>query len=252
MSVLGGGIARLRGAAQSHRTILSNATSMVVALGTTSLLGAAFWLLAARHFSQHAVGVSGAAVSAMTLLGFAATLGLGTVLMGELPQRRARAHGLLNASLCGLGCGRRRTGRRLRPDRPVFLLWLRPAAPGTPRDPRLCRGGRPHRPHPRLRPGPDRIAARQACSCRATSSSPRSSSACCSWSPPSRRPTGEWASTPPGRWARWSRCSSSFRSTVARTTRCARTSPNSTHCASTPPATTRSTLPCERRTCCCR
>jgi O-antigen/teichoic acid export membrane protein len=99
VSVLGEGIARLRGAAQSHRAILSNATSMVVALGTTSLLGAAFWLLAARHFSQHAVGVSGAAVSAMTLLGFAATLGLGTVLMGELPRRRARAHGLLNASL---------------------------------------------------------------------------------------------------------------------------------------------------------
>lgn len=99
MSVIGDGLARFRGAAQAHRTILSNATSMVVALGTTSLLGAAFWLLAARHFSQHAVGVSGAAVSAMTLLGFAATLGLGTVLMGELPQRDARAHGLLNASL---------------------------------------------------------------------------------------------------------------------------------------------------------
>jgi O-antigen/teichoic acid export membrane protein len=97
------GLARLRGAARTHRTILSNATSMVVALGTTSLLGAAFWLLAARHFSQYAVGVSGAAVSAMTLLGFAATLGLGTVLMGELPRRETRAHGLLNASLWAVG-----------------------------------------------------------------------------------------------------------------------------------------------------
>ena len=41
---------------------------MVVALGSTSLLGAAFWWLAARQFSQHSVGVAGAAVSAMTLL----------------------------------------------------------------------------------------------------------------------------------------------------------------------------------------
>ena len=72
---------------------------MVLALGTTSLLGAAFWWLAARQFSQHAVGVAGAAVSAMTLLGFAATIGLGTVLMGELPRRESRAHGLLNAAL---------------------------------------------------------------------------------------------------------------------------------------------------------
>jgi O-antigen/teichoic acid export membrane protein len=98
-AALSGLYGRLRGAAASHRTILSNATSMVVALGSTSFLGAAFWWLAARQFSQHSVGVSGAAVSAMTLLGFAATIGLGTVLMGELPQRESRAHGLLNAAL---------------------------------------------------------------------------------------------------------------------------------------------------------
>jgi O-antigen/teichoic acid export membrane protein len=96
---IGGLYGRLRAAADSQRTILSNATSMVVALGSTSFLGAAFWWLAARQFSQHSVGVSGAAVSAMTLLGFAATIGLGTVLMGELPQRESRAHGLLNAAL---------------------------------------------------------------------------------------------------------------------------------------------------------
>jgi O-antigen/teichoic acid export membrane protein len=99
VTAIGDLCARLREAAKTHETILSNATSMIVALGTTSLLGAAFWWLAARQFSQHAVGVSGAAVSAMTLLGFAATIGLGTVLMGELPQREARAHGLLNAAL---------------------------------------------------------------------------------------------------------------------------------------------------------
>jgi O-antigen/teichoic acid export membrane protein len=90
---------RLRAAAATHQAILSNAGSMVVAAGATSFLGAAFWWLAAQHFSQHAVGVAGAAVSAMTLLGFAATIGLGTVLMGELPRRESKAHGLLNAAL---------------------------------------------------------------------------------------------------------------------------------------------------------
>jgi O-antigen/teichoic acid export membrane protein len=90
---------RLRRAIAANQALLSNATSMVVALGTTSLLGAAFWWLAAQHFSQSSVGVSSAAVSAMTLLGFAATIGLGTVLMGELPRREIRAHGLLNAAL---------------------------------------------------------------------------------------------------------------------------------------------------------
>ena len=112
MSARGDLLGRLREAAETHRTILSNATSMMLALGTSSLLGAAFWWLAARQFDQHAVGVAGAAVSAMTLLGFAATIGLGTVLMGELPQRESRAHGLLNAALAtaaavgaGLGLG---------------------------------------------------------------------------------------------------------------------------------------------------
>jgi O-antigen/teichoic acid export membrane protein len=90
---------RLREAIAANRALLSNATSMVIALGTTSLLGAAFWWLATQHFSQSSVGVSSAAVSAMTLLGFAATIGLGTVLMGELPRREIRAHGLLNAAL---------------------------------------------------------------------------------------------------------------------------------------------------------
>ena len=53
----------------------------------TSALGVAFWLVAAHNFSQAAVGVASAAVAAMTLLGFMGTLGLGTLLMGELPRR---------------------------------------------------------------------------------------------------------------------------------------------------------------------
>jgi O-antigen/teichoic acid export membrane protein len=83
----------------SHRPVLVNAGSMIAAAATTSLLGAAFWWLAANQFSQGSVGIAAAAVSAMTLLGFAATIGLGTVLMGELPRRRGEAHGLIGAAL---------------------------------------------------------------------------------------------------------------------------------------------------------
>jgi O-antigen/teichoic acid export membrane protein len=92
-------IGRLRSAGSEHRDVLANAGSLVATAGTTSLLGAAFWWLAARQFSQHSVGLAGAAVSAMTLLGFAATIGLGTVLIGELPRHRGREHGLINAAL---------------------------------------------------------------------------------------------------------------------------------------------------------
>src|SRR5262249_48697373 len=44
-----------------------------------------------RLFSQRAVGYASAAVSAMTLLGTIGMLGLGTLLVGELPRRNGRA-----------------------------------------------------------------------------------------------------------------------------------------------------------------
>jgi O-antigen/teichoic acid export membrane protein len=92
-------IARLIEAARSQRRLLGNAGSMLGTTVVTSLLGVVFWWLAARDFSEEAVGVAAAAVGAMTLLGFLATLGLGTLLMGELP-RLARGHrSLINAAL---------------------------------------------------------------------------------------------------------------------------------------------------------
>jgi O-antigen/teichoic acid export membrane protein len=82
-----------------HRALLSNAGSMVGATLATSLLGVAFWFVAARHFTQAAVGVAGAAVSAMLLIGFVASFGLGTLLMGELPRREGAQRSLLSAAL---------------------------------------------------------------------------------------------------------------------------------------------------------
>jgi O-antigen/teichoic acid export membrane protein len=82
-----------------NRAVLLNAGSMMSTVVVTALLGAAFWLIAARQFPTDAVGVGSAAVAAMTLLGYLATVGLGTLLMGELPRRDNHHRGLLNAAL---------------------------------------------------------------------------------------------------------------------------------------------------------
>jgi O-antigen/teichoic acid export membrane protein len=85
-----------------HHDLLGNAGSLVASTGVASLLGFVYWAFAARLFSQRAVGYGSAAVSAMTLLGTIGMLGLGTLLIGELPRRSARA-GLVSAAL--LACG---------------------------------------------------------------------------------------------------------------------------------------------------
>jgi O-antigen/teichoic acid export membrane protein len=97
---------RLLNLAGKHRELLANAGSMVGTTLATSLLGVVFWFVAARYFSQPAVGVAGASVSAMLLFGFVAALGLGTLLMGELPRRQDGRRALLNAALlASLGAG---------------------------------------------------------------------------------------------------------------------------------------------------
>jgi O-antigen/teichoic acid export membrane protein len=87
-----------------HRDILNNLASLLGTVGITSVLGFAFWTFAARVFSQQAVGYASAAVSAMTLLGTIGMFGLGMVLIGELPRRKARAR-LVSAALLACASG---------------------------------------------------------------------------------------------------------------------------------------------------
>jgi O-antigen/teichoic acid export membrane protein len=87
-----------------HHDLLGGASSLAATTGVAAVLGFAYWALAARMFSQRAVGYGSATVSAMTLLGTIGMLGLGTVLIGELPRRRPRA-GLLSAALLASGLG---------------------------------------------------------------------------------------------------------------------------------------------------
>jgi O-antigen/teichoic acid export membrane protein len=96
--------ARLRAVWRQHHDLLSNASTLAATTGVASVLGFGYWAVAARLFSQESVGYGAAGVSAMTLLGTIGMLGMGTLLIGELPRRRARA-GLVSAALltCGFG-----------------------------------------------------------------------------------------------------------------------------------------------------
>lgn len=81
-------------------TIGLNSASLVGTTAVTSLLGAAYWWLAARRFSPASVGVAGAAVSAMSLIGVIATVGLTTALIPELGTGgRGRRTPLIAAAL---------------------------------------------------------------------------------------------------------------------------------------------------------
>lgn len=92
-----------------NREIIRNVGSLVATTGLSSLLGLAYWAVAARLFDQEAVGYAGALVSAMNLLATVGMLGLGTLLMAELPKVRARSNlvtaALLAASAASLIAG---------------------------------------------------------------------------------------------------------------------------------------------------
>jgi O-antigen/teichoic acid export membrane protein len=58
---------------------------LIVGTGVTSLLGVAFWALAAHMYSAHVVGLNAATMSALTLVSGVCSLGLSSVLIRYLP-----------------------------------------------------------------------------------------------------------------------------------------------------------------------
>ena len=66
--------------------IAAVSASLVGTTAATSVLGLAYWTIAAREASVAAVGVAGAAISLMMLLGNVGMLGLGTLLIAEVPK----------------------------------------------------------------------------------------------------------------------------------------------------------------------
>jgi O-antigen/teichoic acid export membrane protein len=83
----------------ARRAILVNAGSLVGTTAVTAGLGFVYWLVAARVFSPGVVGLASALISAMSLLGFVGMLGLGSLLMGELPRQPERASSLITSAV---------------------------------------------------------------------------------------------------------------------------------------------------------
>ena len=83
-----------------QRALLGTTVSLLATTGVTTVLGLAFWWVAAHLVPVSAVGYGSAAISAMTLVGTFGMAGLNTVLIGHLAKRPGDADGLLTAALC--------------------------------------------------------------------------------------------------------------------------------------------------------
>src|SRR5947208_4140848 len=88
---------------KTNIVMLVNAGSLISTTAVTSMLGFVYWWVAARWFPPEAVGLGSAAISAMTLLAIISTLGLGTLLTGELARQPGKEGSLISASLIVAG-----------------------------------------------------------------------------------------------------------------------------------------------------
>ncbi|MFL5654293.1 MAG: lipopolysaccharide biosynthesis protein [Ktedonobacteraceae bacterium] len=88
---------------KANSIILVNAGSLVGTTAVTSVLGFVYWWLAAREFPPEVIGIASASISAMMLLGNFCMLGLGTLLITELPRQPGRAASLISTALIVVG-----------------------------------------------------------------------------------------------------------------------------------------------------
>ena len=114
----------------ANGSIVTNASSMLGATIATSGFGVVYWLLAARLFPHTAVGFAGASISAMTLLGNAGMLGLGTLLIGELPREPGQEKQLITTAVAAAGIAGALLGVLFALAVPFVSPNLRPLAGG--------------------------------------------------------------------------------------------------------------------------
>jgi O-antigen/teichoic acid export membrane protein len=84
---------------RGHLDLFTNAGSLMATTALTSLLGFAYWWVAARTAPAAAVGQASAAVSAMTLIGTIGMFGMGTMLISDLPRLTGRRWDLISTCL---------------------------------------------------------------------------------------------------------------------------------------------------------
>jgi O-antigen/teichoic acid export membrane protein len=92
---------RLQSAA--NRELIANASSLIGTTVVTSGLGFVYWWVAARQFPAEVVGFASAAISAMGLLATIGIVGLGTLLIGELPRHSGSRAALVTTALLVAG-----------------------------------------------------------------------------------------------------------------------------------------------------
>jgi O-antigen/teichoic acid export membrane protein len=80
-----------------QRPVIAAASSLFGSTLITSLLGFAFWVVAARLYAATSVGTASAGLSAMQFLATVGVLGLGTLVIGEVRQSE-RGSGLIAAA----------------------------------------------------------------------------------------------------------------------------------------------------------
>jgi O-antigen/teichoic acid export membrane protein len=78
---------------------LYNGLALIGAKVLTMGLGFAFWVVAAREYSQHEVGIAAGVVSAMMLCTQLALLGVGSAFITHFPREQRRPGALLDTSL---------------------------------------------------------------------------------------------------------------------------------------------------------
>ncbi len=87
------------------RRTIGTTGGLVVATTVNSATGFVFWWIAAQRFPESAVGLAGAAVSAMLLLSQVSVLGLGTALAGLIHREKRPASLAVTAFLTVGGAG---------------------------------------------------------------------------------------------------------------------------------------------------
>ena len=93
------GLAGLQQHLARHATLLVNAGALAAGTLGAAILGFAYWWFAARSFSPAAVGLAAAAISLMNLVAHAGEVGMGPLLMSELPRARGDGPAIASAAL---------------------------------------------------------------------------------------------------------------------------------------------------------
>lgn len=88
---------------KANSVMLINASSLIGTTAITSIFGFAYWWVAARKFSPETIGIASASVSVMMLLGSFCIMGLGTLLITELPRQPGQEISLISTALMVVG-----------------------------------------------------------------------------------------------------------------------------------------------------